>query len=171
MRRPSLVLSVLASVCTISAAAEAPPPRPVSAAQQQQAVGELARLLRERYAIAGAAETAAAAIEANLAAGRYAAFGDARGFAGALTSDLQAATGDKHLRVGEAPPTSEPAATPTAPARRRAGGLAGRVRRGNNGFLRRDPAGQRRLPRLPRNRRSHRRHAGRDDGSSPTSTP
>jgi hypothetical protein len=135
MRR--LVVLALLSFPALPAEPVAPPPRQVSVAQKQQAVGELAGLLRERYAIAGTAETAAAAIEQRLAAGHYDAYADARSFADALTRDLQEVTGDKHLRVGEAPPTSEPAATPTAAERdaERAAWQAG-VRRSNNGFLR-----------------------------------
>lgn len=132
-------LSALAFVALSSAlaAAQAPPPRPVTAAERQQAVGELARLLRERYAIAATAETAAAAIEQRLAAGRYDGLADARSFADALTRDLQEVTSDRHLRVGEAPQPEPAAATPTA-AERDAEQEAWRagVRRSNNGFLR-----------------------------------
>jgi hypothetical protein len=137
MRPAGLLVLALASILVAAAAAEAPTPRPVTAADRQQAVGELARLLRERYAIVGTAETAAAAIEQRLAAGRYDAFGDARSFADALTRDLQEVTGDRHLRVGEAPPAEPATATPSA-AERDAEQEAWRagVRRGNNGFLR-----------------------------------
>ena len=137
MRCAARRLLAIAAIAAVTAGAQPPPPRPVGAAERQQAVGDLARLLRERYAIAGTAETAAAAIEQRLAAGRYDAFADARSFADALTRDLQEATGDKHLRVGEAPATAEAVATPSAADRdvERAVWQAG-VRRSNNGFLR-----------------------------------
>jgi len=136
--RCARTLAVALAVLSASvAAAEAPPPRPIGAAERRQAVGELARLLRERYAIAGTAETAAAAIEQRLASGRYDGFADARTFAEVLTRDLQEVTGDRHLRVGESPPPEPTPETPTA-AERDAEQAAWRdgVRRGNNGFLR-----------------------------------
>jgi len=137
MRCVKRLVPALIAFSASFASAEAPPPRPVGAAERQQAVGELARLLRERYAIAGTGETAAATIEQRLAAGRYDAFGDARSFSDALTHDLQEVTGDKHLRVGEAPPAAETPAAPSA-AERDAEQEAWRagVRRSNNGFLR-----------------------------------
>ncbi len=137
MRRLVVVLFALAEITAVTSGAQAPPPRPVGATERKQAVGDLAKLLRERYAIAATAETAAAAIEQRLTAGRYDAYADARSFADALTRDLQEVTGDKHLRVGEEPPAAEPAATPSAAERdaEQAAWRAG-VRRSNNGFLR-----------------------------------
>lgn len=137
MRPVPVSALLLALLSPLPAAAQAPDPRPVSREEKRQAVGELARLLRARYAIAGTAETAAAAIEQRLAAGRYEGFADARSFADALTRDLQEVTSDRHLRIGEAPPAEPAPATPTA-AERDAEQEAWRagMRRSNNGFLR-----------------------------------
>jgi hypothetical protein len=120
---------------TASAATEVNDSRPVTSEEKQQAVTELANLLRERYVLADVAEKAAAFIEQKLKSGAYDDAGDARSFADRLTVDLQAVTEDKHLRIGEAP-RSEP--TPTAPADPEAVRAARRaaVRRSNNGFLR-----------------------------------
>ncbi|MDQ1351020.1 MAG: retinol-binding protein 3 [Acidobacteriota bacterium] len=113
--------------------------RPVDAAQKRQAITELAKLIRARYAIAETAEKAAQLLEKNLAEGSYDKIDDAQAFAAAITTDIQGLTGDKHFRVGPEPlPETKP--EPAAPAKpvdqeaERTAWLAG-VRRGNYGFL------------------------------------
>ncbi len=113
--------------------------RSVDSAQKSQAITELTKLIRARYAIAGTAEKAAQLLEKNLAEGSYDKIDDALTFAGAITTDIQGITGDKHFRVGPAPlpePKPEPV-TSTKPVDKdaeRAAWFAG-IRRGNYGFL------------------------------------
>lgn len=113
--------------------------RPVDAAQKRQAITELAKLIRARYAIAESAEKAAQLLEKNLAEGAYDKITDDLAFAGAITTDIQGITGDKHFRVGPEP-LSEPKPGSAAPAKpvdaeaERAAWLAG-IKRGNYGFL------------------------------------
>ncbi len=78
MRR--IVLTALVVGLAGPAAAQVPASQPVTAEQKQEAVAELARLLRTRYAIAGTADAAAATIERKLADGAYAGMTDARAF-------------------------------------------------------------------------------------------
>lgn len=113
--------------------------RPVDAAQKRQAITELAKLIRARYAIAETAEKAAQLLEKNLAEGAYDKVNDALTFADAINTDIQGITGDKHFRVGPEP-LPEPKPEKPAPTKpldaeaERAAWLAG-VRRGNYGFL------------------------------------
>jgi hypothetical protein len=123
-----------------ASAAEVPPPRALTAAQKREAVAALAKQLRDRYCIAGTAEAAAVALEKKLEQGGYDTYGDDQAFSAAVTADLVAATKDKHLKFGAAPPPEPAPTTSTAePAkyrdREQAQWRAG-VRRGNNGFLR-----------------------------------
>ncbi len=123
----------------LSADTKAKETRPVDAAQKRQAITDLAKLIRARYAIAEAAEKAAQLLEKNLAEGSYDKIADALTFAGAITKDIQGITRDKHFRVGPAP-LPKPQPEPAAPAKpvdqeaERAAWLAG-IRRGNYGFL------------------------------------
>ena len=125
------------SAVTAAAAAEAPPAVPVTAAQREQAVRELAGQLRQRYCDAEAGEKAALLIETKLAQGGYDGLADAAAFALAVTADLQDDTGDRHLRLRAVPPP-EPAAAAAAPADPAAERAAWRaaVRRGNYGLPR-----------------------------------
>ncbi|MCA9759734.1 MAG: hypothetical protein KDA27_28310, partial [Candidatus Eisenbacteria bacterium] len=66
---------------------------------QSDVLAELARLLEDLYVIPEMARSLISMIEANRAAGRYDALADPNDFARALTDDMQALSGDKHLRV------------------------------------------------------------------------
>jgi len=132
---------MLAASAALAAAAQEPTQSDIAtAAQRQQAVTELARLLRARYCTAEGAEKAAALVERRLRDGAYDALADDQAFADAVTADLRAATSDRHLRFGVAPrpePTAAAAAPapPADPGAERATWLAN-VRRGNYGLPR-----------------------------------
>ncbi len=138
MRGMRLVIAMAASVvAAVAATGEPAPARPVTAAEKRQAVTELAQTLRARYAIAETAEVAAKAIEEKLAHGSYDPFESGERFAEAVKADLLAATHDKHLDFGVAPP---PAPTP-APGTRpdpdaEAAAWRARARAGNWGLPR-----------------------------------
>lgn len=140
MRRLVVFVLLAWSAVAVSAVQETASPAVVTPTQRQQAVTELARLLRERYCIADVAEKSAALIERRLRDGAYDGFPDDRSFADAVNADLRAATGDRHLRFGPAP-RPEPAAVsaaptpPVDPGAERAAWLA-RVRSGNYGLPR-----------------------------------
>jgi len=134
-----IVMTSLLMLPALSADTKVKESRPVDAAQKRQAITELAKLIRARYAIAESAEKAAQLLEKNLAEGAYDKIADALTFAGTITTDIQGITRDKHFRVGPAP-LPEPQPEPAAPAKpvdqeaERAAWLAG-IRRGNYGFL------------------------------------
>jgi hypothetical protein len=114
-------------------------PRQVTQEQKQEAISDLAKMLRERYVLADVAEKAARFLEEKLAKGGYDADDSAQAFSGSLTVDLQRVTADKHLRFGLAPPPAPAAASgapskPADAAARRAIWLA-RIRRGNYGLV------------------------------------
>lgn len=104
--------------------------RPVTREEKLRAVMELARLLRAKYAIAGTAEKAAETIEAKSGQGAYDTILDAAAFGEAVTADLRAVTGDKHLKFG-LPSESSGAAVEGEQAFRQA-----EIRRGNFGLPR-----------------------------------
>ncbi len=134
-----IMMLIILMMPALSADTKAKETRPVDAAQKRQAITDLAKLIRARYAIAEAAEKAAQLLEKNLAEGSYDKIADALTFAGAITKDIQGITRDKHFRVGPAP-LPKPQPEPAAPAKpvdqeaERAAWLAG-IRRGNYGFL------------------------------------
>ena len=133
MRRIALALLLVGLAGP--AAAQAPASQPVTAQQKQQAVAELARLLRTRYAIGGTADAAAATIERKLADGAYAGLTDARAFSGAVKADLRAVTKDHHLDFGVSEAAPPVAARPADPEAERAAWRA-RARQGNWGLPR-----------------------------------
>ena len=148
MRRFQIVLLWVALLSPLAAAGGVGSARSLSAAEKRQAIHELAGMLRSRYVIGETAETAAKALEEKLAAGAYDSMGSAAQFAEAVQADLLAATRDKHLSFGVAPPP-EPARAPGAPpgvdaeaaawrARTRAGNFGvprAEVLPGNVGYL------------------------------------
>ena len=134
-----IVLSGILAFVHSSAPAQTAASHPVNATEKRRAVMDLARLLRARYAIPGMAETAARAIEKQLARGAYDSIRDARTFGEAVSSDLRAVTQDKHLQFGI--PTDPPSSAANAPVKpadpevERAYGNA-EIRRGNFGLSR-----------------------------------
>ena len=82
------------------AAPEAAAPAPIfDAAARRDAVGTAAKLLTEDYVFPDVGVKAAAMLTQNLAAGKYDTATTPAVFATQLTTDLQALTHDKHLRV------------------------------------------------------------------------
>jgi hypothetical protein len=112
--------------------------RSITPEQKRQAVDELAKLLRQRYAIASTAEKAAKYIETRIAEGQYEKYRDAEAFANAVTVDLQEVTQDKHLRIGVArrPEPAPTQATPPQNAEAERAARLAEVRRNNYGLLR-----------------------------------
>ena len=116
-RMTIIVLSGILTFVHSSVPAQTAASHPVNATEKRRAVMDLARLLRARYAIPGMAETAARAIEKQLARGAYDSIRDARTFGEAVSSDLRAVTQDKHLQFGiPADPPSSSANAPVKPA-------------------------------------------------------
>jgi hypothetical protein len=130
-----MLFAVLFSATSLSVFAQEKPSRDLTAEHKEQAVMELAKMLRERYVLAEEAERAAALLEKKLADGKYESLSAAKDFADVLTADLQSEMNDKHIRVGEAPvPSAERAPPVDRAARRKA--YEARVRRSNYGFHR-----------------------------------
>jgi hypothetical protein len=97
------------------AAQPRPRPQPVGDADRKAAIQEIGRLLNEKYVFPEVGQKAGAALAAKEKEGAYAQLDDPFDFADALTRDLQAATRDKHLRVGLQPPPPPPGAAPAGP--------------------------------------------------------
>ncbi len=140
MRRLSpLALPMVAAAIALSVSG-APPPaaatRPVTAEEKRQALAEMARLMRTRYAVAETGEQAAAALERNAAAGSYDGVGNAAAFGEAVTRDLRSVTHDKHLKFGYSPRESAPAPAKAEDAKTERAFEAAEMRRGNFGFPR-----------------------------------
>jgi len=127
------------SLTSFLISARTPRPGPVTAEEKRQAVAELAKLLRARYAIPGMAETAAKTIETKFAQGAYDAFREAKAFGEAVTSDLRAVTKDKHLLFGissEPPSPSAAASSKPSDAEAERAFQRAEIRRGNFGLPR-----------------------------------
>jgi len=134
LRIPRHLLLWLVCLST-AAAAQTQERRPIGQEQKRQAVVELAKLMRQRYAIAEAAEKGARAIEEKLARGGYDSVNDAKEFGELVEADLRAVTKDQHLRFGVPDPQRHvPATTTDDPAAQRAAWLAD-MRRGNYGLM------------------------------------
>jgi len=131
----ALLLAALLAGLAGPVTGEAPDGKPVTAEDKQRAVTELAKLLRNRYAVAGTAEDAAAAIERKLADGGYSGLTDARAFSEAVKADLRAVTKDKHLDFGVPEPAPAAPGKAADPEAERAAWRA-RARQGNWGLPR-----------------------------------
>jgi hypothetical protein len=117
-----------------------PPPAPLDAAGPTAVVKATADALRQRYVYPDVGRNAADAIEAALAAGKYDEIVEPWAFAERLTTDLQAVTHDKHMRVsarGPAPaPTAATGGPPPGPPPRSEAGVARADRLpGNIGYI------------------------------------
>jgi hypothetical protein len=105
----TLVIGLLA-LAALLPAARAQSAAPLDDAARSAVVAKAADALRNRYIFIDVGETAAAKIEAQLAAGAYANLAQPRDFAEKLTADLYAVAKDKHLRI------MSPGAGPAGPA-------------------------------------------------------
>jgi len=133
------LMVIILTLPGVSAEVKSKETRTADIEQKRQAITELAKLIRARYAIADAAEKAAQMLEKNLADGLYDKTPDAQAFADAITADLQRITADKHFRFGLEPlpepkPGSPEPAKPLDEEAERAARLAG-LRCSNYGFL------------------------------------
>lgn len=140
MRRlTSLALPMVAAAVAWSvwgAPPPAPAARPVTAEEKRQALAEMARLMRTRYAVAETGEQAAATLERNAAAGSYDGVGDAAAFGEAVTRDLRSVTHDKHLKFGFSPREPAPAPARATDAEAEQALQAAEMRQGNFGLPR-----------------------------------
>lgn len=113
----ALIVAVLASLP--AAATPGPSRQPdmeMTASGRQQLVDKLAEEVGNSYVFPERARKASAVLRANQKRGAYAGMTSARQLAEALTQELQATTGDRHLRVtySEQPiPERKPAAEPS----------------------------------------------------------
>jgi len=132
-----LVLTLLLA-CTLPVAAQTPAPT-LDAAEKRAVVEKAGELLTANYIFPDRAAEAKTRIDAALGAGDYDATAAPQAFAEKLTSDLQAVTHDKHMRVffNAGPPPAPPGgAAPAAPPPRANAGFV-RVDRlkGNIGYI------------------------------------
>jgi catechol 2,3-dioxygenase-like lactoylglutathione lyase family enzyme len=106
------------------------------AAARRTVVEGAAAELRKGYVFPDVGERAAVALESSLAAGKYNDIADTSAFAQRLTTDLQAITHDKHMRVSAfgQPPTGGSGALPPPPRNEAGVGRADRLA-DNVGYL------------------------------------
>lgn len=94
-------LTLCASLSSLSAGpalAQVASP-PVDAAERRAVVEQISRLLEAQYVFPEVAARSGAQLKQRLAAGAFDQLSDPRAFAGALTSELQGTTHDRHMRV------------------------------------------------------------------------
>lgn len=133
--------AALLAIATLVPAASAQAPAPLDDAARTAIVAKSADALRSRYIFPDTGETAAAKIEAQLAAGAYKDLSQPRAFADKVTADLYEVTKDKHLRIMAPGPAPAPAAGATAappppPPPRNEGGVVRADRlQGNIGYI------------------------------------
>ena len=75
---------------------------------KQSAVDQIATLLQERYVLPDVARKAGEHLKSKLQAGHFDAHKDLKTFAEALTTEAQAVTKDKHMRIRPVPPRQAP---------------------------------------------------------------
>jgi len=126
----------LLAIAMLLPAARAQSPAPLDDAARAAVVAKAADSLRNRYIFLDVGETAAAKIEAQLAAGAYAHLSQPHAFAEKLTADLYSVAKDKHLRV-RAPGPAGPASGPPPPPPPKSEGGVVRADRlpGNIGYI------------------------------------
>jgi len=113
----------LLAVATLLPAARAQTLAPLDDAARAAVVAKAADSLRNRYIFLDVGETAAAKIEAQLAAGAYADLTQPRAFAEKLTADLYSVATDKHLRIMAPGPAGPAGGAPPPPPPKSEGGV------------------------------------------------
>lgn len=95
------LLGAASLLLALHAQAQTPPPPdgPVDAAVRKEVVETLAREMEANYTFADKGKQVAEALRARLERGEYDKFATAQEFARALTEQVRAPTGDKHLRI------------------------------------------------------------------------
>ncbi len=96
-------LSILPVLLAASLAFAAPPLTEVTPDVRAEVIEDIAKLLEDVYVIPETANEVQQMLRANLAAGHYDEDVSPAAFAAALTRDMYALTGDKHLRVSFGP--------------------------------------------------------------------
>ena len=100
---PWKLLSILPVLLAASLAFAAPPLTEVTPDVRAEVIEDIAALLEDQYVIPETATEVQQMLRANLAAGHYDEDIAPAAFAAALTRDMYALTGDKHLRVSFGP--------------------------------------------------------------------
>jgi len=141
-RFPGIIAAFVAVLAAAAVRAQPPgpppPPAPLDAAGRTAVVKAAADALRQRYVYPDVGRSAAESIEASLAAGKYDEIVQPAAFAERLTSDLQAVSHDKHMRVSArgAPPVAPTGGAPPGPPPRSEAGVARADRLpGNIGYI------------------------------------
>ncbi len=112
---PALATTILVSALACLPALAQTPDMQVTAAGRQQLVDSLSREVDQRYVFPDTAKKVAASLREQQARGAYEDIASARQLAEALTQQIQATSGDRHMRVvfSDQPiPESKPAAAP-----------------------------------------------------------
>ena len=101
MKRNALMLSLLFSLAPLAGAAaqDAPPAKPIAAAERRAVIAELGRQLQANYVFPDVAARVAATLEKKEATGGYAAANDVQAFAKVLAEDLRREGNDLHFGV------------------------------------------------------------------------
>jgi hypothetical protein len=137
----TLIRTLAAGLLTIAAllpTASAQSAASLDDAARAAVVAKAADALRNRYIFIDVGETAAAKLEAQLAAGAYADLTQARPFAEKLTADLYAVAKDKHLRImapGPAPAGAAGSPPPPPPPKSEGGVVRADRLPGNIGYI------------------------------------
>jgi hypothetical protein len=126
----------LLAIATLLPTARAQSAAPLDDAARSAVVAKAADSLRNRYIFVDVGETAAAKIEAQLAAGAYADLSQPFAFAEKLTADLYSVAKDKHLRIRAPGPAGPASSPPPPPPPRNEGGVVRADRLpGNIGYI------------------------------------
>lgn len=139
---PIVVMCAAAGIalpCQAQVAPVAAAMQPLDPAEKRAVVEKAGELLTANYIFPDRAAEAKSKIDAALAAGEYSGIATQQAFADKLTSDLQAVTHDKHMRVffTVSPPPAPPlgAALAPAPPRQHAGFARVDRLKGNIGYI------------------------------------
>jgi hypothetical protein len=128
----------LLAIATLLPASHAQSTAPLDNAARVAVVAKAADALRNRYIFVDVGETAAAKLEAQLAAGAYASLDQPRAFAEKLTADLYEVAKDKHLRImapGPGPAAPGGGAPPPPPPKSEGGIVRADRLPGNIGYI------------------------------------
>lgn len=126
------------AIATLLPAAHAQSAAPLDDTARAAVVAKAADALRNRYIFVDVGETAAAKLEAQLAAGAYADLTQPRTFAEKLTADLYDVAKDKHLRImapGQGPAGPAGGAPPPPPPKSEGGVVRADRLPGNIGYI------------------------------------